>query len=297
MNPPQRNPARLFAPQRIQITPLPDGSRLLESPDPLAPHARAVGEWLEHWARVTPDAPFLSERVAGTTNSPGATATPQWRTVTYAQAHQQVLALATWMLDAGLSAERPLAILSDNGIEHGLLMLAAQQMGVPVAPVSVAYSLASSDHAKLCGIIELLTPGVIAVGSLSAYAKALQAIEGLHEARIVTLAAQDPSAASAQNPQSAQSAAQQSHSAAVSPPSTLSYTDLLARTDDARVAAAFARVGPDTIAKILFTSGSTGTPKGVINTQRMLCASQQAKAQVWPFLANTPPVIVDWLPW
>lgn len=275
MNPPERNPSRLFAPPRIKITPLPDGSRVLESPDPLAPHARAVGEWLEHWAKATPQAPFLSERVAGTTSSSGATATPPWRTVTYAQAHQHVLALATWMLDAGLSAERPLAILSDNSIEQGLLMLTAQHVGVPVAPVSVAYSLASSDHLKLRGIIELLTPGVIVVGSLAAYAKALKAIEGLHDAHIVTLAAQE----------------------AVPSSGSLTYVSLLAHTDAARVAAAFARVGPDTIAKILFTSGSTGTPKGVINTQRMLCASQQAKAQVWPFLAHTPPVIIDWLPW
>jgi feruloyl-CoA synthase len=266
MNPPDRNPARLFAPPRIQITDLPDGSQLLESPEPLAPHARAVGEWLAHWAQATPESPFLSERAG-----------PGWRTVSYAQAHQQVLALATWMLDAGLSPERPLAILSDNSIEHGLLMLAAQQVGVPVAPVSVAYSLASSDHAKLRGIIELLTPGVIVVGSLTAYSAALKAIEGLHDARILSLVA----------PQSA----------AESSASPLRDAGLLAHTDPTRVAAAFAQVGPDTVAKILFTSGSTGTPKGVINTQRMLCASQQAKAQVWPFLAQTPPVIVDWLPW
>jgi feruloyl-CoA synthase len=72
---------------------------------------------------------------------------------------------------------------------------------------------------------------------------------------------------------------------------------LTGQTVTAGVDAAATRVGPDTIAKILFTSGSTDLPKGVINTHRMLCSNQQMIAQVWPFLLEKPPVLVDWLPW
>ncbi|MCZ8108324.1 MAG: AMP-binding protein, partial [Burkholderiales bacterium] len=259
----ERDPVVLFAPPRVERIARADGCVLLRSPDPLGASARCVGEWLEAWAVRAPARTFLAERdPAG-----------GWRTVGYADALAHVRTLGTWLLERGLGPERPLAILSDNGVDHALLSLAAMHVGVPVASVSVAYSLMSADHAKLRAIVSALTPGAVFVSAAAPFAAALRAIAPLHDATIV---AADPTGG---------------------PDGAVPLARLLERTDDAAVARAFAAVGPDTVAKVLFTSGSTGTPKGVVNTQRMLCSNQQAKAQVWPFLERTPPVIVDWLPW
>jgi feruloyl-CoA synthase len=77
----------------------------------------------------------------------------------------------------------------------------------------------------------------------------------------------------------------------------LSLAGLETDSNAGDVERAFQSVGPDTVAKLLFTSGSTDEPKGVINTQRMMCSNQQARAQDWPFLTQSPPVMLDWLPW
>jgi len=58
-----------------------------------------------------------------------------------------------------------------------------------------------------------------------------------------------------------------------------------------------AKVGPSTVAKLLFTSGSTDKPKAVPNTHLMMCSNQAALAAVWLCLRATPPLLVDWLPW
>ena len=53
----------------------------------------------------------------------------------------------------GLSAERPVAILSENDLEHLTLALGAMWAGIPFAPISSAYSLMSSDFGKLRHIL------------------------------------------------------------------------------------------------------------------------------------------------
>ena len=230
--------------------PLPGGGLLLRARRDLDPYPRSLGELLRHWASEAPERTFLAERSGDS-----------WRRVSYAAALAAVEGIASALLERGLGPERPVLLLSDNGVDHALLQLAALHVGVPAVPISPAYSLLAEDHGQLRYILELVRPGLVFTSDGERYARALATVAQTVPAEIVTGA---PPTAAGRHP------------------------DLAARA---------AAVGPDTIAKILFTSGSTGRPKGVLNTQRMLGSNQQAIAQGWPFLESRPPVIVDWLPW
>jgi feruloyl-CoA synthase len=250
-----------FAAPDIAVEHRPDGSRILRSQQTLEPHARCIGVYLQHWAEQAPDRVFLAERDG-----------ISWRRITYREAWQAARSIGQALLDRGLSAERPVVILSENAIDHALLTLGALHIGVPVAPVSVAYSRVSLDFAKLRHIVGLVRPGLIYARDGMSFAKPLAALD-LRGIELVV---------------------------SVNPPAERQATlfqDLVATPTRREVDAAFAETGPDTVAKILFTSGSTGLPKGVVNTQRMMCANQQMITQLWPFLERRPPVLVDWLPW
>jgi feruloyl-CoA synthase len=241
-----------FLPARVDIERRYDGTLVIRSPEPLGPYARCVGEYLERWAVEKPDDVFLAERAG-----------ESWRTISWKETRRQVYAIATAFLSRGVSVEHPVAVLSDNSIDHALMALAAMHIGVPVAPVSPAYSLMSSDFTKLRMVVSLIEPGLVFVDHPERFERALASIAH-HDFKLIT---------------------------------SVTMIELTQRTDTAAVARAFASVGPDTIAKFLFTSGSTGQPKAVINTQRMLCSNIQSRAQAWPFLDDEPPVLVDWLPW
>src|SRR5436305_5635712 len=167
----------LFATPCIMAERRNDGSILLRSITPLQPAARRVGDWLQHWARQTPDRVFLGERFS--IDRP-------WTTITYGGALRQVRSAGAWILSQGMRAERPLVILSDNSIDHALLALGAMHVGVPVAAISPAYSLMSKDFDKLKSMIALLDPGAIYVSSLKPFAPALAAIKPLHAPAIVS---------------------------------------------------------------------------------------------------------------
>ena len=186
-----------------------------------------------------------------------------WRTLTYGEARHRARRLAAGLLARNLSPERPLAVLSSNDLEHALLLLAALYAGVPYAPVSPAYSLVSTDFAQLRHVIGLVTPGLVYAADEKLYRRAIAAAVP-RDAEVL-----DGSGFSA----------------------------LEKDPDRHAVDRAHAQVGPDTIAKFLFTSGSTGTPKAVINTQRMWCANQAMVQDVLAFVRDEPPVMVDWAPW
>jgi feruloyl-CoA synthase len=260
---PVRDPACLFAEPHPVLEKRADGTLYVRSADPLGPIGRSTTDWLVQWASKEPGRVFLKERK---TLAPGAA----WRTMTYAQTLVRAEKLAAGLLSLGLDQEKPLAILSDNSIDHALLTLAALHVGVPVSPISQAYSLQSQDHMKLRAILRTLGPGAFFVPDVGVFAKALAAAKEVADVPVIT-----------------------THDS----PGTIGLDTLSARGDQASVSTANAAIHPETIAKILFTSGSTSDPKGVINPQRMLLAGQQAKAQVWPFLESQPPVFLDWLPW
>jgi feruloyl-CoA synthase len=184
------------------------------------------------------------------------------------------------LLDRGLGPDRPLLVLSGNSIDHLMMTLGAMSAGVPVAPVSAAYSLQSHDHARIAQITGLTGPGAVFADHAERYAVALDVVQRAAGSRAGGAAAALPVIVSAGHRPGAEPLGQ-----------------LLATPPGPALAAASAAVEPDSVAKILFTSGSTGVPKGVLNTHRMLAANQQMIRQVWPFLAAEPPVIVDWLPW
>jgi feruloyl-CoA synthase len=240
----------------------PDGTIYVHSRQPLGTYPDKLTERLEYWAAAAPHRTFLARRGAD----------GEWQRLTYAETLLRVRNIAQALLNRGLSCERPIAILSGNSLEHGLLALAAMYAGVLYAPLAPAYSLAVKSFGTLETIWRSLRPAMVFASEGDQFEPALRAMP-LDGVELVV---------------------------AASEPDALAFTrfaELETVTATAGVDDAHARVTPDAIAKILFTSGSTGSPKGVINTQRMLCSNLEMIRSCMQFLADEPPVFCDWLPW
>ena len=236
-----------------------DGTQLLTARAPLGAVARCTGDWLHQWATAAPDRVFVAERSG-----------EGWRTESYVSSLQKVRHIASALLSRGLDASTPILILSGNGVDHALLSLAAQYVGVPTVPVAEQYALIPAAHGRLRHVAELVRPAMVFAVDAMQFGAALE-LDVFQDVEVVT---STPGAVSA-----------------------TPFSTLLAGDASVDVDAAHAVVTPDTVAKILMTSGSTSAPKGVLTTHRMLCANQTQLTATLPFLSTRPPCIVDWLPW
>src|SRR5450756_2189971 len=251
-----------FGDPAVSIERRDDGILYLRPKIALGEYPVRLTDRLHHWDRAEPNRIFMAER----DKSGG------WRQITYAQLLTSSRRIASGLLARGLSAERPVVILSGNSIDHALVAFGALYAGIPFSPVSPAYSLVSKDFGKLGYLMSLLTPGLVFADDADKFADVLAA----NVSDDIEIAA--------------------SHGA-VPGRRVTTLDELLATPEHPGLDAAHDAIGPDTIAKFLLTSGSTGNPKAVINTQRMLCANQVMLRGTLAFLKDEPPVIVDWLPW
>lgn len=254
------DPSQL-APPRTVRTELPGGGFVLSSPYELEPHARCIGEWLERWAAETPNALAIAER-----HPDGG-----WRRLSYAQLRHWVGRVAQGLLDLDLPPGRPVVVLSDNAVDHAILLLASMHVGRPVCTVSSAYTRLARDMSRIQAILHTLGPALVYASDAQVYGRALDGA-GL-EAPVVF----------------------SQHAEQV--PGAWSFDRLAEAHETGAVRRAYEAIRPEDTAKYLLTSGSTGMPKVVVNTHRMLCANQQMMRQTWRFLAHEKPVILDWLPW
>ena len=256
-----------FGVNRVQLRQGVAGVQYLQAEQELLDYPQRMTDRLQHWAQVAPERTFMARRQKLSDGSLG-----DWRHVSYAQAWASARGIAQGLINRGLSAERPVVILSENSLEHALLALGCMLAGVPFVPTSPPYSLVSQDFEKLRHVLATVLPGLVFAADAERYGKAILATVG-SDVEVMLNSGQLEGRASS------------------------TFAELLATVATPAVEAAMQATGPDTIVKFLFTSGSTKLPKAVINTQRMWCANQQQMAQSMPVLTQAPPVLVDWLPW
>jgi len=252
-----------FPPQEIDVEKRENGTLILRSPLQLEECELNVWSKFNKICKQFPDTIWLAERDGA-----------NWRTISYNEANKVVDSIAQFLINSGLNQDRGIMILSGNSINHGLINVAGLCSGIPVAPISVAYSLMSSDFAKLKHCFNLVNPGLIYVEDGGFFKNALENLPLDHVKVICT-----------KNPVSLKNDNQM-----------ILYDDIISTFPENNLQERYNEVTPDYVAKYLFTSGSTGMPKGVINTQRMLCVNMQQADQVRPAEYGKN-IVLDWLPW
>ncbi len=255
-----------FGVTRVSLRDGQSGTHYLKADQALQDYPDRLTDRLRYWSEQAPERTVFARRVKQADGSLG-----NWRHISYQEAWSTARNIAQSLINRGLNADRPVAILSENSLEHAMLALGCMLAGVPFVPTSPPYSLVSLDYDKLKHVLKTVTPGLVFAQD-ERYAKAIQATVG-QDTEVVL------------------------YEGSVANHTTTSFAQLCATPATEAVDQAMAATGPDTIVKFLFTSGSTKLPKAVINTNRLCCANQQQMSQSMPVLSEQPLVLVDWLPW
>ena len=266
MSPPARYRDMRYGITRVEVQTRENGVQYAQADEPLQTYPHRMTDKLLHWARVAPERSLMARRK----RLPDGT-TGDWEHLTYAQAVTAARRIGQALLHKGLSVDRPVVILSENSLEHGMMALACMMVGIAYCPVSPAYATVSKDFEKLKHILRTLTPGLVMAADAQRYGTAIESCV-TDDVDVVLVNGE------------------------LKRPYTR-FSEWLQTKDTPAVDDAMHATGPDTVVKFLFTSGSTNLPKGVINTHRMWCANQQQMWQSMPVLGEAAPVLVDWLPW
>src|SRR3954452_9135177 len=169
--------AHLFAPPRVVAQERADGALILRSAEPLGAYAPSMAHLFRAGAEAHPERVLATEPDGGRRRGPG-----------WGKGRGRAAAVAPALLDHGLAPERPLMVLSGNSLAPLVLTLAAYTAGVPVLPISTAYSLLSGAHARIRQIASRCTPCMVFADFMTRYRAALDALANDVPLRISDLA-------------------------------------------------------------------------------------------------------------
>lgn len=244
----------------VEIERRPDGVVIVSARAPLKPYDPNLAATFRRHADATPDRLWLARREGPERD---------WTRLTYGEGWSRVASVAAWLMDRGVTADRPILVLSENSLNHAVLIFAGMVAGVPVTSVSVNYSLLSTDFERLRHVVDLIRPGLVYAEQGGLFAAAIAAVAP-DDAIIVTAAPGIPGAID--------------WSEAVGFPAP----DLSAH---------IAALDPTKPARYLLTSGSTGRPKAVIHTMAMATGNTHSGFQAMGDAFAWDRQALDWLPW